>query len=206
MKRVSFKVLLLVRINVYETHENLLSFETQAPFFQPNNALYDFSGSFPNAFAGRVVRNYSYPLSPNKFHLGFINSELYFVGNSIWEISDLEKDLQRTEGVPEDVLQSVDHYRIIKNTWENVGMTTTSIGALTWIGTGIAILILGGLESGPEGPSIANPENVPTSLCIANVSGLFMSMLIGPVMMGIPSPPKKLVETLNNWCCTGVQE
>jgi hypothetical protein len=196
VKRVSGNVLLLVQIDVYETHENLLSFESTAPFFRPSSALYDFPEAFQRAFSGRVVRNYVYPFSPDEFHLGFDDSELYFMKNSIWDIADLEKDLQLTDGVPADVLQSVHSYRVTKNTWQGIGMATTLVGALTYLGTTVPILILDGFN---------DPDRVPTGVWAANVAGLFIMALIGPMVLEVPSPSKKLIQILNGWCCADMQ-
>jgi hypothetical protein len=208
VKRVSSDVLLAVRLEMHGTNENLLSFEASAPFFQPNLVLQYFAVSFPHTFAGQVLPDipYPYPLSTNRFHLGFEASELYFVGDSIsWDFADLENDLIMTEGVPMNVIKSVARYRARKSTRETIAGTVVGIGGLTYVATTVAILILGeGLAGGGDSLRLNSPEQVPTGLWIANIAGL-VTMLFGPIGFSIP-PPKDLITTLNGWCCTSERD
>jgi hypothetical protein len=90
--RDSFNVLLSVRIDVFETKENLLSFETSAPFCQPTAALHCLADSIPKAFAGQVVREYSYPLLPQGFlpHGGAVSLG-GLIDYNVWSLVDLEQ-------------------------------------------------------------------------------------------------------------------
>lgn len=189
--RVSSKVLLVVRIDAHESMENLLSFETSAPFFEPNVALQHFAVSFPRAFAGQVVREYSYTALEQRFDFtSGVSFNIALAGNIVWNIGDLENDLNMTEGVPANVMQSVGRFRT-RQTIEN---TAQRIGALTFLGTAVAILILwDGLDS---------PELM--GLSIACGAGLLTAVVV-PIEQEILRPTE-LLATLNRWLIAHTSE
>ena len=190
VKRVSSKVFLTVRLDVYETNENLLSFETSEPFFQPTDALHDFAASFPKAFAGQVVRDYSFPVVPQGFHFAdYLPRDIVLAGNIKWNIADLENDLNMTEGVPTNVLESINAYR----TRENIEWTVSVLGALTALGTAAAIMVVGGGIDSDN--NFANP--VPDGLWIACGAGFLTSILA--LVAEVIFPPNEILMNLNRW-------
>jgi hypothetical protein len=190
VKRVSNKVILSVRIARHDTQESLLLFETSALFFQPAAALASFAAAFPELFAGRVVRHYSYAMPPQGFYLP--RGALYIgmnLGNVSYIPEDLEKDLMGTENVPPGLIRSLRCFRIRRDIASTVG----GLGAVTVLVTLLPLTIIGMLAE--KDPDIT----VPPAIWITIGAGSLMCAI--PFLESAIFRPRKLMATLNDWCC-----
>jgi hypothetical protein len=187
VERFSNKVILTVRIMGSDTQKSLLSFETSAFFFQPAAALADFAEAFPRQFAGQVVRQYSYRLPPEGFHLprcvGVFGGEM-LLGNVNYTPRDLEEDLRRTEDVPPSVTRSVQGLKIRRG----IERTAASAGDLA------ALVGLVGIVMIKEKPDTEREQRAVLITFAAGSLLLAITAIESAVFK-----PRRLVAKLNDW-------
>ncbi|HVO38421.1 MAG TPA: hypothetical protein VMV03_05255 [Spirochaetia bacterium] len=188
VKRDSSNVLLSVRIDVHETSESLLSFLTSAPFCHPAAALNSFALAFPEAFAGQVVQEYSYPLSPP----GYLSKGLGLsldnvIDYSFAGLADLERDVSQTEDVAANAIQSIRDFKTRRTTEAGVFF----LGVLALAG---AVAASEYYATSPGGLS----QDAKTWLW--RIGGAGLLIMIGTAIEVEIFPPRKLTTALNGLC------
>jgi hypothetical protein len=210
VRRDSSTAILSVQIDRHDTDENLFTFVTSAPFFQPEFLLSSFALAFPDAFALPVVREYSYVIPPRGFRVpkgvpsyampssglldlgGLLPLGLSFDDVVYYRyITDLEKDLAANEGVPAGVIRSAQLFRSRRSLESVVG----GFSLLTAVGT--FLVAIGMLESKQNNPH-EDIEAPPTWLWIT--SGAATLAFVG-VTLEFSAFPPQVTTVLNNWCC-----
>ena len=144
-----------------------------------------FAAAFPEEFAGQVVRQYSYALPPQEFW-GSWGSSL-FLGNMHYPLADLKRDLARMESVSPEVIQSVRRYRT----------RTIIFGVASAAGSATAIVAMF-IGANMEGRDVLDEETNRQLLITFGTGGLVGIAALIPILL---PPPRKLITTLNDWCC-----
>jgi hypothetical protein len=188
VERVSNKVVLSVRIIGSDTQQSLLSFDTSAFFFQPASALADFAEAFPQQFAGRVVRQYSYSLPPEGFHLpqcvGVYGSEMLLGNVSYYTPEDLEEDLRRTGNVPPRLICSVQCLKFRRG----LEWAAAFAGNLAALAGGIGFLAIS-----------ENPHMEQEQLALGITFAAGVSLWAFTAIESAVFKPRRLVTKLNDW-------
>jgi hypothetical protein len=185
VKRVSDDVLLSVRIYRYDTQEALISFETTAPFFQPAVAVASFAAAFPEEFTGQVVHQYSYTLPQKGFRGSWLGG--LYLGDMYYPPAVFKQDLENTEEVPPEIIQSLRCYQT-----RNIIFGTVSLaGHATWV----TAMIIGLSKQSRDVLDEETNRQLIIAFSIGALVGITASI---PILL---PPPRRLIANLNNWCC-----